>query len=131
MTCSKILHGTDVREMGRKLPGSWVVPDLCKGTTLLINQSLGSTAVRRDCVNIRSRIREEYSAVFFKNFVVIPSQPHEDEIFSLLMMDRIPSELRAMMSIEGKLNGFAGSMSLLLDGSEKVSAKVRLSKHAH
>lgn len=131
MICSKSLHGTDVSEMGRKLSGSWVAPDLCTGTTLFINQSLGSSAVRSDCVNIRSRMIAEYSAVFFKNFVVMPSQPQADEIFSLSMMDRIPSELTTMISIRGNFDGSEGIVLLVLVGSEKVLAKVRLSKDAH
>ena len=48
MMCSRILHGTDVRETGRYFSGRCLSPFLKMADTFAVRQSEGKTAVSND-----------------------------------------------------------------------------------
>lgn len=64
--CSRSLHTVLVSEIGRKLDGLFLLPDLCTGTTFADFQSCGRTHDDNYLLNIIQRYFAVHSAYHFK-----------------------------------------------------------------
>ena len=76
MMCSRILHGTDVREMGRSFSDRCLSPFLNTADTFAVRQSEGRTAVSNDRWKMSLSAGARVSAQFFKMTFGIWSGPH-------------------------------------------------------
>lgn len=79
--------------------GDDLLPFLKMGTIFPIFQSRGRVAVDRDCEKIADKNKLEVCLVLFSTFVLILSNPAEEDIFKLAIILTIPDGEIVMSAI--------------------------------